>query len=245
MKSFCLCIISLFFLYSCSETSESTGVEEQYLSSFPYSNKLADSINDLLPHNPANSYDYVGQLHYEFYQDYYAQLDDSLSLSQVSSKIELLANRHAEFSSYFGSTYRFTQLEGVISLLSCESSCVEAVLSTSSLSLVAQEKMRIFFSDFDVIFEKSITSDALLQYIFIFENEVIQSPDFTAFDKSVILSTTSIARFSTYESKRRPKKNSDPEWDSLITNLLGTVVGAEHSIADSLVASLICGIQSN
>jgi len=245
MKSFYLCIISLFLLYSCSETSELTAEEEQYLSSSPYSNKLADSINELLPHNPANSYDYVGQLHYELYQDYYTQLEDSLALAQVSTRIEMLANRHVKFSSYFGTNYSFTQLGGFVSLLSCEFSCVETVLSNSSLSIVAKEKMKIFFSDFDVLFEKSITSDALLQYIFLFEEEVIQSPDFTTFDKSVILSTTSIARFSTYESKRRPKKNSDPEWDSLITNLLGTIVGAEHSIADGIVASLICGIQSN
>lgn len=245
MKSFYLCIISLFFLYSCSETSELEAFEKPYQDDLFYANKLVDSISQLLPFNPANKFDYVGELHYELYQDYYAQLNDSLSLFQVSLTVEQLANQQPKFINHFGNTYNFSHLNTITSLLDCNTSCVATVLSNSSLSLAAQEKMKIFFTDFELLFEKSITSDEVLKYVMLFEDEIIHSSSFTAFDKSVILSTTSIARFSTYESKRRPKKNSDPEWDSLITNLLGTIVGCEYSIADGLIASLICGIQSN
>lgn len=245
MKSFYLCVISLFFLYSCSETSEFEVFEKSYQDDLSYSYKLVDSTSQLLPFNPANKFDYVGELHYELYQDYYAQLNDSSSLYQVSLTVEQLVNQQPKFINYFGNNYNFTHLNAVTSLLDCNTSCVATVLSNSSLSLVAQEKMKIFFSDFELLFEKSITSDEVIQYVMLFEDEIIHSSSFTAFDKSVILSTTSIARFSTYESKRRPKKNSDPEWDSLITNLLGSVVGCEYGIADGVITSLICGIQSN
>lgn len=235
----------MFFLFSCSDTSETEVLETSNSENLHHAYRFVDNVSQLLPFNPANKFDYVGALHYELYKDFYAQVKDTLSLSQVALKVQQLANQQTEFVNHFGPTYCFTELEGVLSLLSCESSCVETVLSSSSLSVVAQEKMEIFFSNFNLLFEKNTTSEALLDYIYLFEEEVIYSTDFTTFDRSVILSTTSIARFSTYESKRRPKKNTDPEWDSLITNLLGTIVGAEQSIEDGLVASLICGIQTN
>jgi len=244
MKSFYLCIISIFLLFSCSETSEFEAANTSSLD-LSSSHRFSDSIEQKLPFNPANSYDYVGQLHHELYLDYYKQKNDSLTLSEVITKVETLANQSATFLSYFENPYQFYDVAAVTNLLACDTLCIDTVIANSALSVVAQNKMKTFLTEFTIQFENNSESDPIMDYIFLYETQIINANDLLELDKAILLSTTSIARYSAYESKRRPKKNTDPDWDSLITNLLGNIVGAPYGIDNGLKSSLVCGILSN
>lgn len=245
MKPFYLCIISLFLLYSCDETTDLKSM------SLTPSNSISTYRTDEvlyfdLPINQANPYDYVGQLHYELYQDYYATQSDSLlSLEQVLFDVEDIANKNSNLTSLAGINYSFSNVMALEQLLDCEILCLDTVLEQSSLSTLAQNKAKNFIENFNVLFENNLESAPVLEYIVQFENEIITSATLSVYDKSIILSATSIARYSTYESKRRPKKNTDPDWDSLITSLYGAFLGNENSVGDRIVASLICGITTN
>lgn len=245
MKPFYLCIISLFLLYSCDETTDLKSM------SLTPSNSISTYRTDEvvyfdLPINQANPYDYVGQLHYELYQDYYATQSDSLlSFEQVLFDVEDIANKNSNLTSLAGINYSFSNVMALEQLLDCEILCLDTVLEQSSLSTLAQNKAKNFIENFNVLFENNLESAPVLEYIVQFENEIITSATLSVSDKSIILSATSIARYSTYESKRRPKKNTDPDWDSLITSLYGAFLGNENSVGDRIVASLICGITTN
>lgn len=243
MKLFYLCILSIFLLFSCSETSE-VDMLNSTQSNLLNTNKIS-SNDSAMPFNPANSYDYVGQLHYELYLEFYAQKNDSLTLSNVITKVETLANQNGSFKSHFTAPYSFQGVTAVSNLLACETLCIDTFLANSSLSNIAKNKMKTFLIDFNFHFDKNIESGPILDYIILFEDQIINSDDLLASDKAIILSTTSIARFSAYESKRRPKRNSDPDWDSLITNLLGNIVGSSNGIENGLTSSLVCGILTN
>lgn len=245
MKSFYLCILSLFLLYSCDETTDLES-KPQTQSNSLLTSRVGDVMYFDLPINLANPYDYVGQLHYELYQDYYASQTDSLmTFEQVLYDVEDIANINSNFTSLTGINYSFSNVTALEQLLGCKTLCLDAVLAQSSLSPFAQEKTKDFFMDFNVLFEKNLESTPVIAYIIQFENEIITSSTLSVVDKSIILSTTAIARYSTYESKRRPKKNTDPDWDSLITSLYGAVLGTESSMGDGIVGSLICGITTN
>lgn len=244
MKPFYLCILSIFFLFSCSEASDVEVLNASRID-LMYSSKFTDSSSLVSPFNPANSYDYVGQLHHELYLEYYAQQNDSLALSNVIAKVEVLANKNTTFESYFETPYHFYGVVEVSNLLACDTLCIDTILANSALTIDARNKMKTFLSDFNFQFEKNIESGPVLEYVFQFENQIINSKDLLESDKAILLSTTSIARFSVYESKRRPKKNTDPDWDSLITNLLGNIIGSDYGIENGLTSSLICGILSN
>lgn len=244
MKLFYLCILSISFLFSCSEASDVEVLNSSQVD-LSYSNKLSDSTSLISPFNPANSYDYVGQLHHELYLEYYAQQNDSLSLSRVITKVEALANQNVIFESYFVTPYHFYGVTEVSNLLACDTLCIDTILANSALTIVAKNKMKTFLTDFHFHFEKNIESGPVLEYVFQFENQIMNSKDLLESDKAILLSTTSIARFSVYERKRRPKKNTDPDWDSLITNLLGNIIGSDYGIENGLTSSLICGILSN
>lgn len=208
--------------------------------------RTGEAVSFDLPINQANPYDYVGQLHYELYQDYYASQPDSLlSFEQVLYDVEGLANKNSNFTSIVGINYSFSNVIALEQLFDCKTLCLDTVLTQSSLSSTAQDKAKDFFTNFNVLFEKNLESAPVLEYIIQFENEIIASSTLSISDKSIILGATSIARYSTYESKRRPKKNTDPDWDSLITSLYGAFLGDENSVGDRIVASLVCGIKTN
>lgn len=245
MKSFYLCILSLFLLYSCDETTD-LGSKPLTQSNSLLTSRTGGIMYFDLPMNQANPYDYVGQLHYKLYQDYYASQPDSLlSFEQVLNDVEDIANKNSNFTSLVGINYSFSNVIALEQLLGCKTLCLEAVLAQSSLSYIAQDKAKDFFTNFNVLFEKNLESAPVLEYIIQFENEIITSSTLSVSDKTIILSTTSIARYSAYESKRRPKKNTDPDWDSLITSLYGAVLGAESGLGEGIVGSLVCGITTN
>jgi|GEM_PF-930796 len=246
MKPFYLCILSLFLLYSCDETTDLESKSQTPSNSLLTHRTTGEAMYFDLPINQNNPYDYVGQLHYELYQDYYGTQPDSLlSFEQVLYNVEVLANKNSNFNSIAGINYSFSNVMVLEQLLGCKTSCLDTVLAESSLSFIAQDETKDFFENFNVLFEKNLESEPVLEYIIQFENEIIRSSTLSVSDKSIILSATSIARYSTYESKRRPKKNTDPDWDSLITSLYGAFLGDENSVGDRIVASLVCGIKTN
>lgn len=245
MKPFYLCILSLFLLYSCDET---TDLESKPLAQ-PHSlltHRLGDAQLLDLPINHNNPYDYVGQLHYELYLNYYAKQPDSLlSFEQVVNDVEGIANTNSNFISLAGTNYSFSNTMALKQFIGCKTLCLDTILAHSSLSFSAQERTKDFFEDFTILFESNLYSEPILDYIVQFENEILTSLAISELDKSIILSTTSIARYGTYESKSRPKKNTDPDWDSLITSLYGTILGVESRIEDGVVGSLVFGITTN
>lgn len=245
MKPFYLCILSLFLLYSCDETTDMESKSKTPSNSL-LNHRTGEAMYFDLPINQNNPYDYVGQLHFELYQDYYATQPDSLlSFEQVLYNVEGLANKNSNFNLIARKNYYFSNVIALEQLLGCKTLCLDTVLAQSSLSFIAQYKTKDFFQNFNGLFEKNLESEPVLEYITQFENEIITSAILSVSDKSIILSATSIARYSTYESKRRPKKNTDPDWDSLITSLYVAFLGDENSVGDRIVASLVCGIKTN
>lgn len=245
MKPFYLCILSLFFLNSCDESIDLES-KSPTPSNLILTQRTGEAMSSDLPINQANPYDYVGQLHYELYQAYYATQADSLSsFEEVLYDVEVLANKNSNFASIAGINYSFSNVIALDQLLSCKTLCLDTVLVPSSLSAFAQDKAKDFLENFNELFEKHFDSAPVLDYIIQFENEIIASATLSVSDKTLILSATSIARYSTYESKRRPKRNSDPDWDSLITSLHGAFLGDVNSVGDRIVASLVCGIKTN
>ena len=59
------------------------------------------------------------------------------------------------------------------------------------------------------------------------------------------MTSTSILRFSAYRAKKKPKKNTDPDWLIWVTHVYGAEEGAEENEAKAIVTALVTGIVSN
>jgi hypothetical protein len=102
-----------------------------------------------------------------------------------------------------------------------------------------------FITSFELCFHAGYESDDLYEKVIDYETTVLQNSGFTANDKRVILTTTSITRHSSYLARKKPKKNTDPDWTILIGNIVAAVDGAEDGAANAVVAALVAGIAQN
>ena len=78
-----------------------------------------------------------------------------------------------------------------------------------------------------------------------YEYTVINNGLITGNDKRIILTTTSILRYSSYRAKKKPKKSTDPDWLISVGHAFGTEEGAEENTAKAIVEGLVTGIVSN
>ena len=200
---------------------------------------------NVLPGNSNNPYDEAGWLHNELFESYYASGDLATSVSGIANRIEAIADANTGFKAIKTSTYHTVSVERVQYLLDHKNTCAADIISASSLTAKARLSLATFINSFVVVFDTETNCDVLYRFVVDYEKEVLNDSLLTAKDKQIILTTTSIARHSGYLAKKKPKKNTDPDWTILIVNIIGATDGAEYGSAESLVEGLVGGIAQN
>lgn len=241
MKFFILCLVVFPFCMSCSDASDSSFVSATTnANTYLFTNK----VGDVSPANPLNPFDVAGQVHTELYAAYYE--DDSLAveLSDVINRVLIVSNQNETFVSLSTSSYSIdsTTLSSLIGKISC---CSAEVIENSLATDEAALSLQSFISTLVPFCDEEADYSIIHSFITSYENNVLESKNIPVLDKQVILITTSIIRYSTYERKKRPKKNTDPEWDLMIGNVIGSVDGSSEGIEAAVLKSLLCGIVEN
>jgi len=238
MKTIYTCVFILTFFISCDTASdlslEQTTNKEQF-------HRIASE----LPRNAANPYDTAGWIHNALFESYYENTSNPKNLSAIISRVEALANTNANFISIKTSSYHPVSVERVQYLLDHSKTCVGDVISNSTLSAGAQLSFTTFINSLLTTFNGESTSDDLYQFVSEYEKGILNTTLLTARDKQIILITTSIARHSTYLAKKKPKKNTDPDWIIFVGNVIAAADGAEYGSAEAIVMGLVTGIAQN
>lgn len=172
--------------------------------------------------------------------------EDSLAveLSAILDRVLVVSAQNETFVSLSTSSYSIdsTTLSSLIGKISC---CSVEVIENSLATDEAALSLQSFISTLVPLCDEEDDYNIIYSFITSYENTVLGSKNIPASDKQVILITTSIIRYSTYERKKRPKKNTDPEWDLMIGNIIGSVDGASEGIEAAVLKSLLCGIVEN
>ncbi|MFD2907949.1 hypothetical protein ACFSX9_04300 [Flavobacterium ardleyense] len=195
------------------------------------------------PENSLNPNDYVGQVYSELFDDYYDGSATIFTLDSVSKRVTFLANENPNFISFSGFPYLFSSKDKAAYLLADGSTA--ATVASSLETIEAKQQLNTFISSLLPLYATEETYGVLHSFIVSFESDVLTSQHIGVSDKKIILTTTSIIRYAVYKSKKRPKKNTDPEWDLMVWAIIGGVEGRTESIEDAVVLSLICGVVSN
>lgn len=239
MKIINLCLIVFLFFISC------TVPEQLHSNTEPYFDNIVAKAGmgpDSLPGNSLNTNDYVGQVYSELLAEFYNSTALLFTLDSVSKRVTLLANANQNFISFSGSPYLFSSKNKVTYLLANGSTA--ETIGSSLETAEAKQRLSTFISSLLNLYATEEEYAVLHSFIVSFEHEVLEAQDIVASDKKIILTTTSIIRYSFYQRKKKPKKNTDPEWDLMVWSILGSVAGATESTEDAIVLSLICGIVS-
>lgn len=237
MKILYSCLTILTFFTSC--TIDNNAVQQGAIKT------MKNRTVNVLPGNNNNPYDEAGWLHNELFESYYASGNLATSVSGIANRIEAIADVNTGFKAIKTSTYHTVSVERVQYLLDHKNTCVADIISASSLTAKARLSLTSFINSFAIVFDSETNCDVLYRFVVDYEKEVLNDSLITAKDKQIILTTTSIARHSGYLAKKKPKKNTDPDWTILIVNVIGATDGAEYGSAESLVEGLVGGIAQN
>ena len=237
----CFLFCTSFLFFSCSDdTPQNEGQADAGVAS-----TLRAKGIETLPANPANTYDYVGKLHNELLYTYYQSRRQPNDFASVMERLDSLAWNHLNFIRLAADGYSVPDTVKINSILERQITVATDVIALSKLSVSAKSSLSTFISS---IYAFSTTEDdyeVIYSYLVAYESDVLHNVSYSITDKAVLLSLSSIARHSAYAKKKRPKKNMDPDWDVLVSNIIASTEGASESLATAVMYGLLAGIVEN
>ncbi|MFV8339350.1 hypothetical protein ACNQGL_08755 [Flavobacterium sp. LB3P21] len=238
----CTLIIAFFIMMttgivSCSSDNESTNSEN--------TTTISAQRVTTLPGNIANPYDEVGWLYNELFDTYFTNGNLGGTVSQIATQVQNIADANTSFNSIKVSPYHNVSSTRVQYLLEHPTTCVSNVISASSMSTGGKSSLANFVNFFIVFLSTENDCDVIYRKVVAYENEVLLNTALTETDKRIIFTTTSVIRHSAYRARKKPKKNTDPDWDIFIGNIIASTEGAEYGSAEAATMALVTGIAQN
>lgn len=238
------CLPAFLFLFSCSpDVPVASSAPSEGTSSNTFASR---SENDVLPFNRYNPFDEAGAVHTELISAYYAQGNLPNSIEGIAALVHATVQGNLAFQnlgSYSLQTPDPTQLHYL--LTQQQQGGLDALVACAALTPTAKASFKDFLRMVQSKVSQNMETEAFCKLIIDYEAAVMDSKSFIVTDKEILLITSSITRHSVYFRKKRPKKNTDPDWDWLTLHIAGAATGADESAAEAVALSLACGIVEN
>jgi len=197
------------------------------------------------PGNPDNAFDYAGLVHNEVLYAYYADTILPATADAISGRVDSIAGLHPYFSGLPVTAHDLVPLGGIEHLSSNGAAGLASVLEGLPLSPQARNGFGLLAVEFLSKVDRGEDYDAIHGLITAYESQTLASPDHTAAEKELLLTATSIMRHSAHAKAKRPKKNTDPDWDWLTANIAGAALGAQYGKEHAVLTALKAGIMEN
>lgn len=197
------------------------------------------------PANTTNAFDFVGKMHNEILYAYYLIPGQPSDIAGIYARIDSIATNRLGLQNLGATSYRLPDFEKIDYIVTTEITSATDVISNSDLSPSAKMSLSNFVSAISAFSTSDDTYEVIYQFIIDYEAAVMADPDFDAQDRELILTVSSVARYSMYANRKRPKKNTDPDWDILVSNIIASVEGAGAGPDDAFVYGLVAGIIAN
>ena len=237
MKNYFLILLFALLFVSC-ETTESELISSE-------TNTLSKKSEDLLPLNPTNSYDFVGQVHYDISTSYFADSNLPKTIDSIVSQVNLKASIHPFFDDFLSADYNLVPQSRIVYLVSDSHGAFDSIVDDLPLNATAKNDFRLFV---ETVLSKVDNDDDYIDihnYIVHYESTIQDSGQLSVSEKEYLLTVTSIIRHSVYAKKKRPKKNTDLDWYWLNAKFTGAVEGAQYGKSHAILTALKAGIIEN
>ena len=237
MKNYFLILLFALLFVSC-ETTESELISSE-------TNTLSKKSEDLLPLNPTNSYDFVGQVHYDISTSYFADSNLPKTIDSIVSQVNLKASIHPFFDDFLSADYNLVPQNRIAYLVSDSHGAFDSIVDDLPLNATAKNDFRLFV---ETVLSKVDNDEDYIDihnYIVHYESTIQDSGQLSVSEKEYLLTVTSIIRHSVYAKKKRPKKNTDLDWYWLNAKFTGAVEGAQYGKSHAILTALKAGIIEN
>lgn len=234
-------IATLLFFNSCSSDAPPSSVTDETTTA----NATASRTANIMPFNGDNVHDLTGELYSELLSAYYENVNLPTSIVDITDLVEHTAAANSTFTALKTATYQPTDPNRVAYLYEHSATSIGEALEESGMSPAAQSSLKDFIRAVLEHIQEDELPVVIYEYIIAYEEKVIGDSQFSAKDKDILLTTTSITRHSAYFRKKRPKKNTDPDWDWLSLSIAAAAEGAGEGRAEAITMSLACGVVEN
>lgn len=197
-------LLSAVLVMACSSDTELTPTEAVYGQTMKSTALQAE--------NKLNPYDSIGRNYREFLSEYQNTNYNPTAFSGISTAVETIMGSKAVIIDDNEQALLSTSI-------SSPSSSLTTVLATSTLSQGAKDYITTFVDDFTTLRDQPFAS--AYTEVVNFENTVTNSIALTTNDKRVILTVTSLARYSLDHSCCE-----DTDWETSVGNIVAATAGA-------------------
>lgn len=197
------------------------------------------------PENIANIYDVAGQLYYDLSEEY---LDMNYSYTFTSTTIdnvELLANANSEFQLLLHSSYISPSATRIDYILTSPQGDSANIIAGTDMSANAKLSLSTFLNTLMTYSDSKTEYDSIYNFVIAYETSVISDTSFSAKDTKILLTTSSLSRYSFFAASRRRRKPRDRDWEMSWGCITAGIEGSNHSVAEAIVKSMVCDLIVN
>lgn len=232
---FLLVNLSLIIVSCTTDTIDNSEIVDNKVSN-QKSQNLARLVQDLTPENPANIYDFAGKLHNDILDVYLAGNYQHTTLAQISQQIEAIAAANNDLMLLDIGTNLPIDLNIIQEIVSNSQVKLDQVIVNSTMTSAAKNSLSSFMNN--LLLWKNQSYEEIYQSILSYESTVISNPVFDNEDKRIILTSSSIIRYSIYYDV----VEKDKDWDTSIGHRVGGLSGALDNSSVAILRSLVTGI---
>lgn len=242
MKTLTLWTIILTLFLSCSTENE-TSISDDTQTDITTGAVLRKA--GLYPENSSNIYDAAGQLYYDISDAYLLQGNVSATTAGTISQVESIANLNEEYLTLRPATYVSPTAARIDYILSNQQVTALNIIANSSMTSNAKLSLTSFLTTLMLYRDLQKEYDSIYRLIVDYETVIIADTTFTANDKKIILTTTSISRYGFYFASKHRRKPRDRDWEISWGHIIASTDGSEDNTASAIVKSAVCGIIIN
>ncbi|CAA9202419.1 hypothetical protein [Flavobacterium collinsii] len=233
--SFSLVILPLLIVSCTTDTIDNSDSAYNKVSSKKSQNSTR-LVQNLTPENPANIYDFAGKLHNDILDVYLAGNYQHTTIAQISQQIEAIAASNDDLMLLCTGTILPTNLNVVHEIINNPQAKLDQVIVNSVMTSTAKNSLSSFMNE--VLLWENHPYDEIYESITSYEATVISNPIFNDEDKRIILTTSSIVRYSIYYDI----VEKDKDWDNSVGHRVGGLSGAIDNSSAAIIRSLVTGI---
>ncbi|MBC9795368.1 hypothetical protein [Sinomicrobium weinanense] len=215
-RSTILCAVLAWIALSCSTDND------------PYIDS-SESVR-VQPENSANAYDYAGRIYQEFLESYPEHDLTSWDIEDIDKQVRSLWNNYGYKTSQYE---RFSE----IPTDTLPEKNLEKILSEANLSASAKDSFLDFLNE--ILAQSGNDYNTWYNTICAYETEVAEA-EWIDRDKQVILTTTSLLRYSGFTLYSAGEgEEEDEDWDVAVGNVVSMIITAIEDTPTAISNALL------
>lgn len=224
-------VVLSLFVAACSNEYTGEASETAYIDSIT-------KKSGITPQNTSNPYDIAGSMHNEILENLENTNFNSQSIEYIANAIDSVSIAYTGLTSVVSGNPKVSiKLPEITAIVNNTDALADALL-TSSLGVSARTSLSTFINT--LLLGSSNPYEDIHSAVVSYEATILASTLMTNEDKRIILTTTSVIRYSAYKKKRK-----DKDWETSVTSIAAAVSGSDECLVLALKMAATVGLCKN